>query len=163
MTHQGFTTYRILCVPANGLEAETAAFHLAVAQFAEDITIPAGILFAVASLPSGADALANRHGIESNLRTCDFFIQIFGSGTLNPLYGAFVRLALECQADPGRPMRRVAVCFQDANDAPSNELRELRAGFADRRDVHGFRDTGDLATAIRAIFQVWYEEVKARP
>jgi hypothetical protein len=159
MSHS-FTTYPVLCSTTDDLEPELRVFHAALAKFAEEVTMPEWILFPAASFRSPFDANAQKPAVESNIQMCDFFIQIFGEKAPDPVYLGFVEYAIQCAADPAQKMRRATVLFKDS-ESTSEDIRKLRAGLADRCDVRGFRDSGDLADILRGVFEGWYGLVKS--
>jgi hypothetical protein len=116
MSHN-FTVHRILCSTPPELAAEQTQFLDSLAQFAEEITTPDRVLFPAATFRAPFDALGQKHAVEGNIRTCEFFIQIFGEQPAEPVYGAFLEYAIQCAADPVQTMRQVAVLFKDAGVA----------------------------------------------
>ena len=113
-----FKFYGILCCTPPDLEAERLVFESAVAQFVEQVSMPDGVLFAPASLRPPINAAVQKAAIDSNIRTCEFFIQIFGEQWPDPVFEGFVDYALECAADPTMATRQVAVLFRSFPTAP---------------------------------------------
>ena len=152
-----WTTYRVLCVAPPELETEQAAFHAANAKFAERVTMPQWILFALASPRSDFDPQMNRRLLETNIRFCDFFVQILGDKLPDPAFGGFVDLAIECTADKNFPMRATAVLFRNTASA-SEEMQALRQRLLQNPHCHvyDFRDMEELAGASETIFASWY-------
>lgn len=124
--------------------------------------MPSGMLFAAASFPP--QFLPDRHApaVESNIRMCDFFLQIFGERQPHPAYASFISLALECCANPAMPMRRIAVLFRNPPEADP-QLRELRQTLCagGQCDVGEFRDRQELDARVQAILADWYGDVSA--
>ena len=136
-----WTTYRLLLSASPGLTSEQQAFEAANASFAERVTMPAWILFALASTRSGFDPQVNRNAVESNIRFCDFFLQIFG----------------ETAPDPAYPMRSTVVAFRNPENA-SPELSALRRRLLDGGDcqVHDFHSLDDFNRLAEQILADWY-------
>ena len=90
-----------------------------------------GVLFAPASLLPGVNAVVHRLTIESNIRACEFFVQVFSQASPDPVFKGFVEYALGSVSDDSTATRNVAVFFRDyAAAAP--ELREFRESLAGR-------------------------------
>src|SRR5438270_1629138 len=111
-----------------------------------------GLLFALASIRLPPDAQHKRRLVESNVETCDFFIQMFGGETPEPLYQGFVEYAIKHALDPAASMTKVAVCFLDHASA-CDEMRAYRDALAARAqcELHDFVDESDLAGMLRPI------------
>jgi hypothetical protein len=159
-----YTTYRILCSTPQDLDAERLAFLSANAKFGEEVTLPAQVLFAVASLPASANPNLQKAAIESNIRMVDFFVHVFGQDAPEPVYKGFVDYALECLADPAKPLRSVAVLFK-ASPPGSGEVRKIREELASggRCEIREFHDVQELEQQARAILETWYELARAGP
>ena len=157
-----FAIYRILCSTPPDLEPERLAFEACNAQFAEKVSMPDGVLFAAASFRP--PFLSDRHAaaVESNIRMCDFFLQIFGEWQPRPDYAGFVDLALECLADPAMPMRQVAVLFRNPSKADP-QMRQLQETLsaAGQCEVGEFCDQPDLEARVQGILAGWYSGVSA--
>jgi hypothetical protein len=156
-----FKVHRILCSTPPDLEAEQTQFLDTLAQFAEEITMPDGVLFPAATFRAPFDALAQKHAVENNIRGCDFFLQIFGEQPAEPVYGEFVENAIQCAADPAQTMRQVAVLFKVAG-ASSEDMRSLRDALSPRCTVRSFGDLGELGRVLRDVLEAWYEAVRSR-
>lgn len=156
-----WTIYRALCVSPE-LEAERLAFEAANARFAERVTMPEAILFAVASPHSGFDPRISRRRLESNIRFCDFFVQIFGETTPDPAYLEFADLAVACTADPAFPLRSTSVIFRN----PEQATAEM-AAFRDKLSrspyckVHDFHDSSQFDALAETVLADWYALVQA--
>ncbi len=152
-----FKFYNILCCTPPDLEAERLVFESAVAQFVEQVSMPDGILFAPASLRPPINAAVQKTAIDSNIRTCEFFIQIFGENWPGAVFEGFVDYALECAKDPNLATRNVAVLFRNySNAAPElHHLRERLAagGLCELRD---FNTEADLANQLANLLSAWY-------
>jgi hypothetical protein len=155
-----WTIYRALCCVTPELEPERAAFEAANARFAERVTMPEAILFALASPRSDFDPQVNRHGLESNIRSCDFFVQILGETATDPAYLEFVGLAVACTADPTFPLRSTAVIFRN----PERATAEM-AAFRDKLSadphckVHDFHDLSELNALAEAVLADWHGKI----
>ena len=152
-----WTTYRLLLSASPGLASEQQAFEAANASFAERVTMPAWILFALASTRSGFDPQVNRNGVESNIRFCDFFLQVFGETAPDPAFFGFLKLAIACTRDPVYPMRSTVVAFRNPENA-SPELSALRRRLLDGGDcqVHDFHSLDDFNRLAEQILADWY-------
>ncbi|HTS49340.1 MAG TPA: hypothetical protein VMH05_15415 [Bryobacteraceae bacterium] len=155
-----WTTYKLLCVATPDLETKQAAFHAANARFAERVTMPQWILFALASPRSDFDPQIHRRLLEANIRFCDFFVQIFGEMAPDPAYRGFVDLAMECTADENFPMRGTAVLFRNPAGA-SEEMQALRQQLLQNPHctVYDFLDAEELDRASEAILANWYARI----
>lgn len=155
-----WTSYKVLLTAPADLEKEQQAVYSANAKFAERVTMPQWILFALASPRTDFDPQIHRRAVESNIRFCDFFAQIFGEKMPDPAYRGFVDLALECTADENFPMRATAVLFRNPEQA-SEEMQALRRQLLQQPhcQVHDFRDAGELDRASEAILASWYAQI----
>jgi hypothetical protein len=151
-----FTIYRILCSSPDDLEPEQTVFHEVLSRFAEEVTMPESILFPAASFRAPFDAKANKAAVESNIRACDFFLQIFGDTVPDSVYRGFLDYAIQCATDPAQTMRRTAILCK----APGEQTRDLRASLSGRTDVHLFHDHEELTQTVRAVLEGWYGIVK---
>ncbi len=156
-----WTTYRVLCAAPPDLEAEQSVFHAANAKFAERVTMPQWILFALASPRPDFDPQAHRRLLESNIRFCDFFVQIFGDKAPDLAYRGFVDLAIECTADENFAMRATAVLFRNP-DRASEEIQALRQQLSNNPHcaVYDFRDAEGLERASEAVLSSWYSLIQ---
>lgn len=159
-----YTTYRILCSTPSDLDAERMAFLAANAKFGEDVALPAKVLFAVASLATPTNANVHRSAIENNIRMADFFVHVFGDTAPESIYTGFVDFALDCLADPAKPLRSVAVLFKVSAEttAQVHKIRDdLKAG--GRCQVLEFRDSQELDSQFRFVLEGWYALAQAAP
>jgi hypothetical protein len=156
-----FRFHYIICTTPPDLEDERTAFESAVAQFVEQVTMPDGVLFAPASLRPAIDARRQKAAIDSNIRTCEFFIQIFGEQLPDPVFPGFVEYALQCRCDPAMVTRNAVVLFRNYS-AAAPELRELRerlegGGQCETRD---FQSVPELSIQLRELLSGWYGQVR---
>lgn len=159
-----FKFYRIFCSTPRELENERLAFESAVAQFVEETSMPDAVLFAPASLRPPIVAANQKPVIESNIRMCEFFVQIFGEQWPDPVFQGFVEYALQCVADPSLVTRAVCVFFRNYQTA-APELRQLRETLAadGRCELRDFGDVEELAGQFRELFAAWYAPLKPAP
>jgi hypothetical protein len=156
-----WTIYRALCCVTPELEPERDAFEAANARFAERVTMPEAILFALASPRADCDPQVNRHGIESNIRSCDFFVQIFDETAPDPALRGFVELAVACAADPAFPLRSAAVMFRN----PERATAEM-AAFRDKLSadphckVHDFHDSREFEALAETVLADWRAKIQ---
>jgi hypothetical protein len=157
-----WTIYRALCCVTPELEPERVAFEAANTRFAERVTMPEAMLFALASPRCDFDPQVNRHGLESNIRSCDFFVQIFGETAPDAAYLEFVDLAVTCTADPAFPLRSTAVIFRN----PESATAEM-AAFRDRLaanphcKVHDFHDSSEFDALAEIILADWRAKIQS--
>jgi hypothetical protein len=157
-----WTIYRVLCCVMPELEPERVAFEAANARFAERVTMPEAILFALASPRSDFDPRINRHALESNIRSCDFFVQIFGETDPDPALRDFADLAVTCTADPALTLRSAVVMFRN----PENATAEMMA-FRERLSanphctVRDFHDSSEFDAVAETILADWHAKVQA--
>ena len=146
------------------MESERLDFEHTLAKFGEHVTFPEQILFAGASFRDGLDPAGFRPAIESNVRTCDFFVQILGESWPGPVFKDLVNLALSCAADASFPMRQPAVFFRNS-DQGDEQVRQFRNTLAEggKCDLREFRDSAELETGLREIYAAWHASVKQRP
>jgi hypothetical protein len=152
-----FKFYRVFCATPRDLEAERLAFEAAVAQFVERVSMPDGVLFAPASLRPPIIAANQKSVIESNIRTCEFFIQIFGEQWPDPVFQGFVEYALECAADRALVTRNLCVFFRNSHAAAA-EVRELREKLAagGRCELRDFSGAENLSGQLIEVLSAWY-------
>lgn len=150
-----FTTYRILCSTPPDLEAEQTIFLDAVAAFGEEVTVPARVLFATASFRRDFDARLNKAPVESNIRFCDFFVGILPEDAADPAFTRFIEYAVECAADPTKPMRKPWVYFRNTGK-PAEAMSALRNALAESCEIREFRDPNELASQFRDMLSAWY-------
>ena len=127
-----FKFYGILCCTPPDLESERLVFESSVTQFVEQVSMPDQVLFAPASLRPPINAAVQKAAIDSNIRTCEFSIHIFGEQWPDPVFAGFVDYAVECAADPTKVTRQACVLFRNFHAAVP-ELRHLRERLAAAR------------------------------
>jgi hypothetical protein len=156
-----FTFYRILCCTPPDLETERLAFESAVAQFVEQVSMPDGVLFAPASLRPPIRATVQKLAIESNIRTCEFFIQIFGEQQPEPVFEGFVEYAQQCVADPSFVTRDVCVFFRNYQAAVPG-LRQFRESLAAKQEcqLRDFGSAEELSQQLRELLTGWYAPLR---
>ena len=159
-----FKIYRILCCTPPELEPERCVFESSLAQFGMEVTFPEQILFAGASFRESFDANRHRSAAESNVRMCDFFVQILGEEWPGAVFKGFVNLAVEVMADPSKPMRQVTVIFRNLA-AADEKVRQLHDALAadGKCDLREFRDSADLETQLQAVYAGWFTSVQQKP
>lgn len=159
-----FKFYRIFCSTPRELEDERLVFESAVAQFVEKVSMPDAVLFAPASLRPPIIAANQKPVIESNIRTCEFFIQIFGEQWPDPVFQGFVEYALDCVADPSMVTRNVCVLFRNYRTA-ARELRQFREALAaeGRCELRDFGGAEELAGHLPELLAAWYAPLKPAP
>jgi len=156
-----WTIYRALCCVTPGLEPERAAFEAANARFAERVTMPEAMLFALASPRSDFDPQINRRGLESNIRSCNFFVQVLGETAPDPALLEFVDLAVACTADPAFPLRSTAVMFRNPEGAAS-EIAAFRDKLTANPHcaVHDFHDSSEFDALAEIILADWRAKIQ---
>jgi hypothetical protein len=146
-----FKIFRILCSTPPELEPERCIFESSLAAFGTEVTFPEQILFAGASFRESFDANRHRSAAESNVRMCDFFLQILGEEWPGAVFQGFVDLAVEVMADPSKPMRQVTVIFRNLA-AAGEKVRQFPAeGRLCRLVCVGSADALDSSPAILRI------------
>jgi len=156
-------TWRLLCCAVTGLETEKDAFHAANAKFGERVTLPLGILFALVSPSSGFDPRLHGHNVESNIRFCDFFVQIFGEADADSRFAQFVDLSIACTADPAFPMRSTVVLFRNPENA-SPAISSLRRRLIDGSgcQVLDFHSRAEFDALADKVLAGWYAMIQDR-
>ena len=159
-----FKFYGILCCTPPDLESERLVFESSVAEFVEQVSMPDGVLFAAASLRPPINAAVQKAAIDSNIRTCEFFIQIFGEQWPDPVFAGFVEYAVECAADPAIATRQVGVLFRNF-PAAVPELHHFRQRLATggRCELRDFKGPEDLSHQLRDLLAAWYLPLKPEP
>ncbi len=152
-----FKFYGILCCTPPDMDSERLVFESAVTQFVDQVSMPDGVLFAPASLRPPINATVQKAAIDSNIRACEFFVQIFGEKWPDPVFAGFVEYAVECVADPSMATRNVGVLFRNSNAAAPeiSQFRE-RLAAAGRCELRDFSDLGDLSHQLRELLAAWY-------
>jgi len=155
---------RILCCNPPDLDVERQTFESVVAQFVERVTMADRVLFAAASLRPPVDAAVQKATIDANVRTCEFFIQIFGERWPDPVFAGFVEYAQQCAADPSMATRNLAVLFRNY-DSAAPELRQFRqrleaGGQCELRD---FGSLDELSKHLGELLATWYAALKPGP
>ena len=158
-----WTTYRLLCCTAGDLEAERAAFDAVNAKFAECVTMPERILFALASPRTDFNPHGHRNALESNIRFCDFFLQIFSETAPREPFQDFVELAIACTGDPAFPMRSTVVVFRNPESA-SQEMAVLRRQLLEggQCQVYDFHSLDEFEALSAEILATWHALVQGR-
>jgi hypothetical protein len=156
-----FTFYRILCTTPPDLEPERLIFESAVAEFVERVTMPDAVLFAPASLRPPIRAERQKPVIESNIRMCEFFLQIVGEIWPDPAFAGFVEFALASVADTSTATRKACVLFRNYASA-SDEVRRFRESLASGGmcELGDFGSADELPERLAAIFSGWYASLK---
>ena len=156
-----WTIYRALCCVTPDVEAERAAFEAANACFAERVTMPEGMLFALASPRSDFDPQVNRHGVESNIRSCDFFVQIFGETAPDPAFLEFVDVAVRCAADPALALRSAVVMFRNPERAaPEVTAFRERVSASPYCTVRDFHDLSEFDALAETVLTDWRAKIQ---
>lgn len=152
-----FKFYGILCCTPPDLDSERLVFESAVTQFVEQVSMPDGVLFAAASLRPPINAAVQKAAIDSNIRTCEFFIQIFGEQWPDPVFEGFVDYAVECAADPTKATRQAAVLFRGFPTAAA-ELRLFRERLAaaSQCELRDFSGPETLSQQLHELLSAWY-------
>ena len=156
-----FKIYRIFCATPPSLDAERIAYETAVARFVEQVSMPDAVLFAPASIRPPIVAANHRATLESNIRMCEFFIQIFGEQCPDPVFLGFVEYALDCAEDPSMDTQAVCVFFRN-HHAAAPELRQLRESLAARGrcEVRDFSGVEELSCQLSELLSAWYAPLK---
>ena len=150
-----FAMHRVLCSIPPDLESARLLFEQQLSDFAEQVSMPARILFPTASFRHDFNARVLRNAVESNIRTVEFFLQIFGGTNPDPVFQDFIKLALACVADPAIPLRRATILFQHSSG--NSEMESLRESLAtdSRCEVREYADEHELGAQIRAMLEGW--------
>ena len=153
--------HRALCCFSPELEAERSAFEAANAHFAERVTMPEGILFGLVSPRPDFDPQINRRQVESNIRFCEFFVQLFGETAPNAAFMDFVDLAIACAADPAVPLRSAVVVFRNPERATA-EMAALRQKLSANASctVYNFHDEAEFDAVAEAILTGWHAKLQ---
>ena len=139
-------------------------FESTMAAFGEQVAFPEQILFAPASFREGFDLNFHRAAAESNVRMCDFFVQMLGEVWPGPGFQNLVNLTLECIADASKPMRQASVLFRNPDRADEQVLQFRSALAGDGKcDVGEFRDAAELERKLKEIYAGWFATVKETP
>ena len=156
-----YSTFRILCSSPPDSQREQELFLSCLARFCEQVTMPDWVLFAPATFRAPFDANAARTAVEANIRTCDFFLHVYGGTVPDAVYQGFVDSALRCTADPDFAMRSAVVFFRETGEV-STEMRALRESLASdaRCRVLAYHDESDLETHFRGMLEDWYSQVR---
>lgn len=156
-----WTTYRLLCCITPELEPERCVFDAANARFAEQVTMPDRVLFALASPRPDFNPQLNRSGVEANIRFCDFFLQMFGELAADPAFREFVDLAVTCTANPAIPLCSTVVLFRNPENAAEETalFREKLRGNP-HCAVYDFHDSAELDALASVILADWYARVQ---
>ena len=155
-----YLIYRVVCSTPPGLEEERDLFLLTLSVFAEQVTMVEQVLFAPATFRTPFDATVMQAAVKENIKDAFFFLTLFGEDPVEPVYKHFVQYAIECQADPGLPMRRATVFFKESQDVVE-ETRALRERFAGQCDIRVFHNVKDLEPQLRELMAEWLAAVKA--
>jgi hypothetical protein len=164
MPPPNWTFYRILACAPPDLEPECVALNDANAQFADCVTMPEGILLALATLRSGSDPRTYRPAIESNIRFCDFFVVVFAEKSPDPIYAELTAYAMACTADASLPMRGVVAAFRNPEGA-SEEMVALRNSLIEGGgcDVRDFHSRDELSRQFGEVLASWYALIQPQP
>jgi len=156
-----FRFYRILCTTPPDLEAERLAFEASVARFVEQVSMPDAVLFAPASLRPPIVAANQVPVIESNIRMCEFFIQVFGEQWPGAVFRGFVEYALRSVDDPSTATRSVCVCFRNYH-AAAPEVRRFRESLAAAAqcELRDFSSAEELPGQFHELLSSWYAPLK---
>ena len=159
-----FKIYRIFCATPPDLDAERLEYESVIAQFVEQVSMRDAVLFAPASLRPPIVAANHRTALESNIRMCEFFIQIFGEQCPDPVFQALAEYALDCVDDPSMCTRGVCVFFRN-HHAAAPELRTFRESLAARGrcELRDFSGVEDLFGQLRELLSAWYAPLKPGP
>jgi hypothetical protein len=159
-----FKFYGILCCTPPDLDSERLVFESSVTQFVEQVSMPDGVLLAAASLRPPINAAVQKAAIDSNIRTCEFFVQIFGEQWPDPVFAGFVEYAVQCAADPAMPTRQVGVLFRNFQAAVP-ELHHFRQRLAasSQCELRDFKGPDDLSRQLNDLLADWYLPLKPQP
>ncbi len=123
--------------------------------------MPRWILFGLASPRPGFNPQTGSRALESNIRFCDFFVQIFGETEPHAAFREFVELAIACTADPAFPMRSTVVVFRNPENA-CPEMASLRRDLIQnaRCEVRDFHNPEDFERVSEEILTNWFAMVQ---
>ncbi len=122
--------------------------------------MPAWILFALASPREGFDPQLHKSALESNIRFCDFFLQIFGEAMPHPAFVGFVELAAACTADPAFPMRSTVVVFPESGAGQPRDRGAPPALIETGCEVHDFHNAKEFDELADEVLSHWFDSVK---
>ncbi|GEM_PF-739292 len=156
-----YAIHRFVCSTTPYVDEEKELALALNSRFCEEVTMPDQILLAAASFRTPFDPLVHKAGVEDNIRSSTFFLQILDQEEPPPRpYKAFVDYALKCQDDPQMPMRAVAVFFKDTGTT-AQEAIAYRQSLASRCDVRVFADRPSFETQLWEILSAWHRLLAA--
>lgn len=128
-----FEMHRVFCATPWEMEAERRLFYDVIGRVNETAGMPKGVLFVAVSLVNIADKRPWQYTIDDNIRESRHYILVLSDewGPRERNLRHDYELAMQCLADPGLPMRDVAVLFKKEPGAlpPAEGLPEPRAAF----------------------------------
>ncbi|SRR5258708_1082177 len=154
-----FTIHRVVCSTPPGLEEERNLFQATLGAFTEIVSMPEAILFAPAIFPTPFNATTFQGAVKENVKSSVFFLGFFGEDPTEVAYKRFVQYAMECASDTEVPMRKVTLFFKESEDV-SEEMRALRARFADQCDVRTYRTLKELEPQLQDVLAEWFALIK---
>lgn len=149
-----FEMHRVFCATPWELDAERAFFYDRVGQFNETAGMPRGILFVPVSLGHIRDKRPFQSVVDDNIRECRHYMLVLEEdwGPKERNFRRDYALALECLADPGLPMRDVAVLLKKPAPGVSaaEDFPEPRATFSTREE---------FAECIDNLLSAWLQAI----
>jgi hypothetical protein len=144
-----YAMHRIFCSTPGDLEPEREAFYEVVGEFNESEAMPRNILFVALSIvPRVTYKPVYQDAIDENVRSCAFFVQLFG-GTWGPPERNFeqdYQLAAKCEASADLPMKGIAVFLKEG--AAEQSIN----GSAPR---YSYRDLDEFKQRLRETLSAW--------
>ena len=161
-----YDMHRIFCAAAGDLEQERSAFYDAVGDFNAEHAMPRNVLFVAVALPAYCfDKRPFQAAVSENIRACRYYIQVL-EDTWGPPEKNFERdyaVACKCAADPGLPMREVAVLFKkpllphQVEASVTDLRRQLETGAAQPHAA--FETIEEYKQQLHRLLAKWLETV----
>jgi hypothetical protein len=152
-----YIMHRVFCATSDDLEAERQAFHDALGIVNESLAMANGILFVPVSIPVNmADKRLFQPAVDDNIRSCRYYIQVFGSYPW-PSHRDFApdyALALSCAANPALPMCEVAALVR--NSAPK---QDPDASVFHAHRVREYSTIEEFTGCCKELLTLWLETI----
>jgi hypothetical protein len=161
-----YTMHRVFCGTPAELEDERQAFHDVLAEVNEAEGMALGILFVpVSILPNMANKVVYQPAVESNVRDCEFFVQVLLEtwGPPNRNFETDYGLACRLKSDAACLMQGVAVFFKAADGREVEAgIVELKTSLQSEHDgaAHEFATLDEFKQQLRAQISKWLRTIE---
>jgi hypothetical protein len=160
-----YDMHRIFCATPGDLEDERQAFYQIMSEVNEAQAMQRDVLLVSVSItPSMADMRPFQPAIKENIQACRYYIQLLEDtwGAPQKNFEREYALARKYSADPGLPMKEVAVLFKKPllPHKVEAEITDLKQTLrADGNSLLEFDGPDEFKAILRPLLERWLETI----